>query len=132
MRGNPRGEGPQPRPSCVVRGCGETGNAPPVADAASLFRGIRRSAASGRISESDSRQGPGWQTRSVWEPEWPNGEQMRHDWQTRSGRESHRHDGGQRNRNAPTFLVGMGGVFAPKTSPIKEPCHASGPTADNA
>ena len=39
--------------------------------------GIRRSAASGRNSEPDSRQGPGWQTQSVWEPEWPNGEQSK-------------------------------------------------------
>ena len=38
---------------------GESGAAPPVAEQASRFRGIRRSAASGRKSEADSRMGPG-------------------------------------------------------------------------
>ena len=38
---------------------GESGAAPPVAEQASRFRGIRRSTASGRKSEADSRMGPG-------------------------------------------------------------------------
>ena len=34
-----KGEGPQPRPFVSLGGVGETGEAPPVADEASLFRG---------------------------------------------------------------------------------------------
>ena len=61
--------------------------------------GNRQCAASGGCSEPVSRK--------------------RHDGRTRSGRESFCRDG-DRNRNAPTFLVGHGGVFAPKTSPHKK------------
>ena len=36
-----------------------------------MAQGNRRSAAGGGRSEAVSRQGPGWQTRSGWEPVGP-------------------------------------------------------------
>ena len=100
---------PSAATSGVKSRIGESGAAPPVAEQASRLRGIRRSAASGRKSEADSRMGPGRRVPRTCRSAGPTVSKNGTIGGPVRGRESYRRNGGA----APWSGRSGGGVGGP-------------------